>query len=188
MSNDEIRAWAAKWLADGFVVLDTETTGLRPADELVEISIITHTGDVVLDTLVRTAKRTAWPEAQRVHGISPAMVATAPPLRDVQQAIFDALNGRDVMTYNAHYDFRIVQQSYFAHSLPLPQLGRWHDVMAPYAEYHGEWNAYYGNFRWQKLTDACRQMAVPDSAVTAPAHRALGDCQRTLALMKALAK
>lgn len=55
----------------------------------------------------------------------------------------------------------------------------------PPAEFHGDWNDYHQSYRWQKLTDAVRQMRV---TVDAKAHDALGDCLMTLAVIKKMAE
>ena len=44
---------AREIMHDSLVVFDTETTGLRTSAEIVEISIISVTGAVLLDTLLR---------------------------------------------------------------------------------------------------------------------------------------
>ena len=60
------------------IVIDTETTGLTDSDELLQISVIDDAGTVLFDSLVRPYFHTEWPEAQKVNGITPEMVAGAP--------------------------------------------------------------------------------------------------------------
>jgi DNA polymerase-3 subunit epsilon len=68
--------------------LDLETTGLHaPLDEIVEIAIIDDNGAVLLNTRVRPVRQTEWPEAQRIHGISPRDVAWAPTLAQLSTRI-----------------------------------------------------------------------------------------------------
>lgn len=64
------------------VYLDTESTGLSPADDaLLEIAITDDSGTPLLNTLIcPPATFTAWPAAQAVHGITAAMVRGAPTL------------------------------------------------------------------------------------------------------------
>lgn len=59
------------------IVIDTETTGLTDSDELLQISVIDDAGTVLFDSLVRPYFHTEWPEAQKVNGITPEMVAGA---------------------------------------------------------------------------------------------------------------
>ncbi len=65
------------------------------------------------------------------------------------------------------------------------QIATWHCAMLQYAEYAGDWDDWHGNYRWHKLEAACRRSGIPDP--DAPAHSALGDCLRTLALVQYLA-
>lgn len=71
------------------VYLDTESTGLSPAsDALLEIAIISDTGVPLLNTLIcppDTFK--AWPAAQAVHGITPAMIRGKPTLDELASRI-----------------------------------------------------------------------------------------------------
>lgn len=67
------------------VFLDTETTGLQGRyaggkDEIVEVAILDNRGRPLINQLVRPSRQSPWPEAQRIHGISPAVVANAPTL------------------------------------------------------------------------------------------------------------
>ena len=52
--------------------------------------------------------------------------------------------------------------------------------MLQYAKFWGEWDDYRGNYKWQKLIHAARQQGIE----VQNAHRALGDCLMTLAVMK----
>ena len=53
------------------VYLHIEATGLGPEDEAVAMGIVDSSGNVLLDSLVRPQRKTTWPRAQRIHGISP---------------------------------------------------------------------------------------------------------------------
>ena len=50
------------------VYLDTETTGLDPKDEIVEISIVDEDGSVLLEKFVRPSMPIPR-EATRIHGL-----------------------------------------------------------------------------------------------------------------------
>lgn len=49
----------------------------------------------------------------------------------------------------------------------------WHDVMAPYAAWYGDWSDYHGGWRYQRLP-------LGD-------HTAIGDCRATLKIMQEMA-
>lgn len=189
MSRDRLSAanWARTVLQQNPLILDTETTGLEDA-ELCQIAIIDLDGNPLLDTLVKPT-RPIPPGATRIHGITDQMVADAPDFMRLSVTLGEMLYHRTVVVYNAAYDVRIIYRS---HELARVQecnywtLATWHCAMERYATFYGDWNEYRGSFRWQKLTFACQNEHIPDPV--APAHSALGDCLRTLALVRKMAQ
>ena len=78
------------------IYIDTETTGLDPqTDDVIEIAIIDDTGNVLLDTLCRPLKNNTWDDAQRIHGITPAMCAGRPSLPDLIPQIQQIISQHD---------------------------------------------------------------------------------------------
>lgn len=183
----EIIQWAKALVQQEPVILDTETTGLNDAAEICQIAIVNFAGEVLLDQRIKP-KLPIPPDATRIHGITNAMVQNAPTWFTVTGMVLNRIDGREVVIYNADYDTRLMHQSTIAHGfdrLNWSDHARFHCAMERYAEYNGDWNDYRGNYRWVKLTDACRQCGIPDP--DAPAHSALGDYLRTLALVNYLA-
>lgn len=88
------------------VFLDTETTGFyaQNGDELLEIAIVTLSGKVMLNTLIKPVHKMTWPDAMAINKITPEMVAHAPLLTDVAGEIINALSGREVRIWNAKFD------------------------------------------------------------------------------------
>lgn len=132
------------------VYLDSETTGLEPGhDEVLEIGIVDDEGQPLVSSLVKPERATEWPDAERINSISPAMVADAPTLAELMPAIRAATEGKRVVIYNAGFDVPFI-----------PGLDEWaaeiRCAMLEYAEYAGEWNDYYGSYRWHKLTAAAQ--------------------------------
>ena len=90
---------ARQRLAAQPIFLDTETTGVRSTAEIIEISLIDHTGEVLLDSLVRP--RVPIPAAAtQVHGIHDAMVATAPTWPELWPQVQALLAERTVGIYS----------------------------------------------------------------------------------------
>lgn len=188
---------AIKWLDNGCLVLDTETTGLGKTAEVVEISIIDQDGQVLMDTLVKP-KKPIPADATRIHGITNEMVANAPTWPEIHDQLCEILTTKLLVIYNSGYDISIMRQTAELYDLdilhPRPNencFGRWawqehgHDcAMLTYAEYWGEWNDYRNDWKWQKLSDAADQQGV---IVEGKAHRALADCKMTLGVIKAMA-
>lgn len=169
----------ARW--EDWLVLDTETTGLKRPCEIIDIAVVDHTGEVLLDTLVRPYR----PISQFITGltgIDNEMVADAPTWPDVKEKIQKIIKGRVVLTYNAVFDRHMMHCSDDMWELPKTDYhadSTWFCVMEAYAELHGEWNEYHGSYRWQKLTDAIRQQGLD----VGEAHRALGDTLMTWQLI-----
>jgi DNA polymerase-3 subunit epsilon len=161
-----------------FVVLDTETTGLDKRAEIVELSIIDKHGNTLFDSLIKPKGRIPQ-DAERIHGISNADVENADSWHDVYECVRKILAGRNVAIYNAEYDTRIIQQTCQFHGLEMIKF-KSVCVMLDYAKFRGEWNYSRGNYKWQKLTNAAKQQGIEIKN----AHRALGDCMMTLAVLK----
>jgi len=183
--------WAAQWAAavlqKPFVILDTETTGLNDG-EICEISIIDHTGAVLLDTFVKPSRPIPL-DAFKIHGISDAMVANAPGWAAVGVTVERLIGGKQVIVYNAQYDRRMMHQSDEASGRGYTNWGKlanWDCAMEAYAKFWGDWDDYHRSYRWQRLTTACEQQGIPEPE--ASAHSALGDCLRTLEVLKVMAK
>lgn len=151
--------------------LDTETTGLHPPhDKLVELAIINETGDAVLDTLVNPERAIGF--ATQIHGISDAMVATAPTMETLWPQIRDIVAGNHIVIYNAQFDTR-----YFPDQLKC--AAKISCAMLRFAPIYGEVHPTYGSFTWQKLTTAAAHI---DYEWVGDPHRALADTLATRAL------
>lgn len=109
----DLRELLARNVPGKTVYFDSETTGLRSDDgeELVEISLVDDAGNVLLDTLLKPRQRTAWPEAQAVHGIRPADVQNAPSLESVLPRLEEIIeNAGAVVIYNAPFDLSFLPE------------------------------------------------------------------------------
>lgn len=144
--------------------MDTETTGLDPTAEIVEISIVDAEGQVLLDSLVRPVKPIPL-DAALIHGITNTMVEDAPAWPTVWAAAEAILRGRYIGIYNAEFDLRMMKQSHSRYDMlwDFPSQ-RVFDVMKLYAD-------LIGAARWQTLDAAGRQCGVP----LPNAHRAQAD-------------
>lgn len=170
---------AKSLLANHVVILDTETTGLDSKSEIVQLAIVSSLGEVLLDTFIKPSVPIG--DAVRIHGITERMVMNAPSFDEVFSQFAALVSNKEIAVYNAPYDARLLEQS--TKQPDRKQFIRnleWRDVMMPYAELWGDWSDYHGNYKWQKLGNACRQQGV----TVKDAHNALGDCLMTLALLQ----
>lgn len=183
--KNESILWARRMVETQPLILDTETTGLQ-AGEIVQISVVDFSGQVLLDTLVKP-----WmpipPSATNIHGITNRMVDNAKTWDLVVEQVIACISFRDVVIYNASFDVRMLNQSSSLRDLPYDFNGiaRFQCAMHQYARFYGEWNGYRGSYVWQALTKACYQEGLPEPEERA--HSALGDCLRTLSLVQAMA-
>lgn len=172
------------WKTQNFIVLDTETTGLGYGSEIVEIAIIDHLGNSLLNTRIRPINGIP-DDAAAVHGIRGRDVSESPLWTAIRGAVRGVLTDRDIIIYNAEYDVKMLRSSDGVHKIKESwDIGRYYCAMLAYSEHWGEWNDYHQSWRWQKLTSAMYQQGLP----LGDAHSALGDCRMTLSLMNHIFK
>lgn len=168
---------------DGFVIVDTETTGKDchdPAIELVQITILDTDGVPLLNSLVKP-ERAIPAEATAIHHITDADVAVAPMFCEIAPRIAEAITGQTVVAYNADFDGYLLDNLFIRHGLDIPDFDQW-CLMKAYADYK-KTPGKYGNFAWHKLEVACEQQSI----ALEDAHSALGDTLATWRLLQALA-
>lgn len=163
-----------------YIVLDTETTGLNAAeDEILQVSIIDNEGAVLFDSYIKPTQHTEWAEAERIHHITPEMVADAPTIAEVMPEINDILNRYDkIVGYNLKFDKAFLENN-GAEFLSTEYA----DVMKMFAPIYGEWNDQRGSYKWQKLTIDADYYGY-DWSEHKEAHNSLGDCYATLHVYK----
>ena len=98
-----------------FVIFDTETTGLLPArDAVVQIGAVRAIGSRLIpaetfDSFVDPGR--PIPEASsRIHGITDAMVAGAPPMAEAGRRFLDFAEGAVLVAHNAPFDMAFLGQ------------------------------------------------------------------------------
>jgi DNA polymerase-3 subunit epsilon len=168
-------AWSRSLLRSReFCVLDSETTGLKPPVEFVEIAIVDAGAETLFEGTVRPACRIE-PGATRIHGHTARSLTGSPPFLEVYPELLEALWGRRVVVYNASYDRRVWDaevRSVGARGALAGELSPWECAMRRYAAYVGE-PSKRGGYRNQKLPGGD--------------HSALGDALATLRLIEEMA-
>lgn len=167
------------------VFLDTETTGLDNAAQVVEIGIVAGDGRILVDTLVRPTCQVS-DGAAAVHGITAEQLDDAPELPEVWEQVRIALDERGVHIYNADFDLRMLRQSAQAHNLPTGWLVEVANnsvcVMRQYAAFYGSYDPHRHSYRWQSLSAAIDQQRL----VLPPGlrlHSAVADAEMTRQLV-----
>lgn len=154
--------------------LDTETTGLRSKDEIVEIAILDKAGSVILNSLIKPTVAIR-PEAMAVHHIGPEQVIHAPHFSDIGPAIKRVLEGRTVAIYNATFDVRMLRQS--ANSDGDCEWDITFEavcVMCAFADFRGVWDATWKRNKWHKLGAAADYCSIE---IPKNMHRAAADAE-----------
>lgn len=187
----EVRDGVIRWARDlvqrhDWLVLDTETTDLADnGGVMVEVGLVAADGCVIFQSLVNPLADIA-PEAQAVHGLTLDQLADAPPFAALEPKLRTLLAGKTVITYNVAFDREIfmneLRRLYQPHVQYWDEAMRqamvwtdaidWQCAMKKYARFVGE--PYHGGYRYQRL---------PGSD-----HRAVGDAQATIALIRRLAE
>ena len=174
--------WAKQLMNHRFFVLDTETTGLGPNDEIIQIAIIDMRGETLMDQLIRPGIPIS-PGAARVHGITDERLVGAPAFRQLYIPLSKLLAGQTVVAYNMDFDWRMLQQTTTRNGLPDIRIGKRDCAMKQYAKFKGRRHGSGRGYVWHKLSNALLQEGLAPSN----AHSALGDAQMTLALLQRMA-
>jgi len=146
----------AEWARDllnrsDWVILDTETTGLGVNAEIVQVAVVDHRGETLLDTLVRPLGKVTE-EAAAVHGFRYWQLRNAPFFPSIYPDLLKALTPVPItiVAFNAPFDQRMLAQTCGLYRLDPPNAN-WSCAMRQYSKFVGEWSKEYNNFRWQPL-------------------------------------
>ena len=148
-------------MLEKILVFDTETTGFRSDDEVLTLAVVNGSGATVVDGMYAPARKSAWPDAEKINRISPAMVANCSPIREQQAELERMFNDPDTLLvgYNIEFDIRLLAQS----GIRITNPNR-HDVMLAFSELRKVPDARRGRYDWG----------------TTQAHGALADTLATL--------
>ena len=159
------------------LVIDFETTGKDAATaEVLQVSIIDGWGLTLINTYCKPEHVTEWREAEAIHGISPETVKDRPTFREILPAVQKLIDRAPfLIAYNAAYELGILRR--YGATIVKPFV----DPLLMFAPVYGEWNAYRGNYRWQKLTTAATYYGYRFDA-----HDALADVKATLHVFESM--
>lgn len=171
--REETIYWAKKRLAEDCLILDTETTGLKQTDEIIQLGVIDLQANTLIDTYIQpTPTCPISPEASAIHGITLDMLKDAPTFPEIYPEIKSIIENRNLLIYNSDFDVNKLTRQTFLHNLPLIDYTPF-CVMSAYAEFAGNWSDYHQSYTWQPLPGGD--------------HTAIGDALATLAVLKEMA-
>ncbi len=158
-----------------FAFLDVETTGLDPhsGDKICEIAVIKTLDGQVLDEFVTIVNpgRNIPERAVSIHGITEAMVKSAPLFRDIASDLLNFLNETVIVAHNARFDLEFLRSELKNLDLSLPE----NDVV----DTLGIARRYY-KFPSNSLGDIARYIGLPIDKQ----HRALADVMTTKGILE----
>lgn len=148
LPDDEL-LYYANLPVDNVLVVDTETTGLHPSDEVISYGICTASGEEIANQLVRPTHHTAWPQAEKINHISWDDVKHQPRLSELEEQLASLWADCALLVgYNIGFDQRLLQQS----GANLPEIEAF-DLMDAFARLHCQYNRHRQAYRWLRLTD-----------------------------------
>lgn len=160
-----------------WLIMDTETTGLKESDEIIQIGIIDPHGNIVFESLINPVKRRISSEAKLKHGIDLHMLKDAPTFKDIYPKLYNILNGKLVVAYNIEFENRILMQTTKKYACEAPNVPNikfeLQCAMHRYSGFIGEWSDYHKDYKWQKLPRV--------------AHNVIEDCLAVLNIIKEMA-
>jgi DNA polymerase-3 subunit epsilon len=176
----ETSLYVQKLFKTGFIILDTETTGLNYTDQLIELCILSSDGNIIHNQRYKPTIQISE-GAYRCHGIHMHDLEHEPSFQVDADRIKDILLKNDVVIFNASYDMSILKSTYKSVGVNHFFLNDVKDrcAMNGAACIYGSTNRY-GTI---SLADA----ASASGFINPNPHSALGDCQTTLAVIHDLA-
>jgi len=158
--------------------LDVETTGLRPdlGDRVVEIAVVRAQGPTEVTRFVSLVnpQRRLNPEAMRVNGITPDMVADAPVFSDLVDQLLPLIDDVVLVCHNAPFDMGFMETELRRSGAPI-----WDGVVLDTLAFARR--QYW--FRRNSLSAIAYQLNIRIPG----AHRALADALTTQAIFRRFA-
>lgn len=144
--------------ADRFAVIDTETTGVRPTDRVIEVAVVTVGLDgTSLDRWSSLINPRRPVEMVEIHHITDEMVADAPTFDEAADEIAALISGACIVAHNTQFDVSMLDAEFGRVGGEL-RVPRSIDTM--------------GEHRWS-LRRACEASNVTQTG----AHRAIFDAE-----------
>ncbi len=170
---------ARKIISSPYYIVDTETTGLKNA-EMCQFGTLYSSGFEICALIKPSIP--IEPGAAAIHHITEEMVAKSPTAEYIVSFLTAEI---PIVIYNAKFDLDIIYRSLRAVGVDLYYNFTVYDAMMIYSRFDGEWNDYFGNYKWHKLEEACRRCNIP---IDVTLHDALADCKITDKLLHYIAE
>lgn len=170
-------------LSKDLVFLDTETTGIDRASEIVEVALVDKAGNLLYESFVKP-QNPIPADVTRIHNITNDMVLHAQAWPILWPTIRGFFVGKTIAAYNVEFDLRMMQQSMVRYRIPWKETLRSFCVMKLFAEFHGEWDPRRSTYRYISLDMAGKLSGIP----LPNSHRAADDARLALAVLQHMAE
>lgn len=175
-AHGDPRRWLGELFHEGFVVIDTETTGLSARDEIIEVAAVSSDGTVLFESRLRPRRGSVPAASTRIHGLTIADLEGAPSWPEVLDELHKAVAGHRILAWNALFDERLSVQTSRAWAVPHPLPG-FECAMRAYAYARGVGS---GSFKLERAATVEGVLSAGQS------HRSADDARLTLAVLKSL--
>lgn len=161
-----------------FLVIDVETTGLSSLyDEILQLSIISPTGEVLFYETFRPYFNLVYPDASRVNGLPYEKLQDFSHIFDFVPLIREILaKTKVIMGYNVDFDMGFLKEI----GIDFTDCSTI-DVIRLFAEHYGEYNEEKGEYRYKSLSYAAESFGYEFKA-----HDSKEDCLATLYVFQQL--
>ena len=153
------------------VVVDIETTGLESNDEILELSIVSESAEVLFTSYFRPLYLSDWSDAESVNSITPDSVSSAPLFAEKISEINSILsNAKKIIFYNADFVLWYLKK----YGVELSDETEVISVMELFSKSYGEYNEYYEDYHYQSL-EFCAEYYNYEWG-TGHNHESISDC------------
>lgn len=159
-----------------YSIVDIESNGCGfRKEQVIEIALFTYDGHNITDQFISLVnpENEITPFVQKLTGITPKMVKTAPKFHEIAKRIIEMTKGTTLVGHNVDFDYRILRQSF-------KNLG--YDFQINTIDTLALSKKLIPNIESYSLGKLCKCIGIPHSNI----HRAGGDARATLKLFKLL--
>lgn len=160
----------------GYAIIDIESTGGKIEDEaIIDIAILRFDGHRLIDQFhsLVNPERPIQPFVTSLTGISEKMVRNAPKFYEIAKRIIEITENTVLVAHNTQFDYRILKEEFSRLGYPY-KISTLCTV-----EFSKRILTDQSSFKLDKLA---KSLGIPIS----DRHRALGDAEATLSLLKVL--
>ena len=174
--GDAYRAQSFGMKRERVLFFDLELTGVYDHDEIISVSITNANGEILMDTLVKPARKKKWNRTEKIHGITPAMVQDAPLLDEIIPTLKEMFaNADNLIAFGVSTDYSHIKYIYDSISEQEALRKKTRCCALEFVRFQNE---HYPEDNHASLVDAMRTMGIGWDGIP---HSSIAD---TIACMK----